>query len=46
MNRYYAAYCLLLVALLAYVNANGYVMANAFDSHSGGHSSPGNHYHK
>ncbi len=46
MPRYYAWYCLLLVVLLAYANAQGYVMTNAFDSHSGGHSSSGNHYHK
>ncbi len=46
MTRYYAWYCLLLVVLLAYANAQGYVMANIFDSQSGGHSSSGNHYHK
>ncbi len=46
MHRPYAYYCLLLVLVLAWANANGYVMANIFDSHSGGHSSSGNHYHK
>jgi hypothetical protein len=45
MTRYYAAYCALLVALLGYADGRGYVVANLFDSQSGGHHAA-NQYHK
>ena len=45
MTRYYSAYCALIVALLAYADARGYVIASVFDSQSSSHQSA-NHYHK
>ncbi len=44
-NRFFAAYCLLMVSLLAYANHQGYVFSNIFDgqSHAG---QSANRYHK
>lgn len=44
-TRFYAFYCMLLVAALAYSDARGFVLGNIFDSQVGGHGAP-NHYHK
>ncbi|HEY5995110.1 MAG TPA: hypothetical protein VIU46_10990 [Gallionellaceae bacterium] len=45
MTKYYAAYCIALVSLLGYANAQGYIFGNIFDSQSSSHQSA-NHYHK
>ncbi len=45
MTRYYAAYCMLLLALLAYADAQGYSFTQLFEGQAhASHSA--NHYHK
>lgn len=45
MNRIFTVYCIMLVALLAYANYQGYVFSNIFDSESRAVQSS-NRYHK
>lgn len=45
MIKIFTAYCVFLVALLAYANYQGYVFSGVFDSQSHAAKSA-NHYHK
>ncbi len=45
MNKHFTAYCVLLLALLAYANYRGYVFSNIFGNESHAAQSA-NHYHK